>query len=548
MQNLFLFLAGIGLFLLAMNFIEGSLRKLAGRRFKLFLRRHTDSTPKAIISSTILTTLLQSSSVVIMTILSFVGAGIVSMHNALAVTLGSNIGTTLANWIIALVGFKMDISIVALPLVALGAAAVAFTDELKKIHQAARLLIAFGFLFLGLNFMKESMTVVFENFDFSRFENYPLIVFVLIGFVMTGLIQSSSATVAILLSALSTGAIPFEPAVAAVIGSELGTALKVIFGSLKGSAPKRQMAVGNFTFNIIISILAFIFIHPLIALSTSVFGEGEILLRLVLFQTVMNVAGVIIFAPALSVITRFLEKYIKDKSEPSSFVVGEKLLKVPGMAIDAIEQDTELLIHRVLRLNLEAFATTRKLIHSEKHIDETLNERNRRLSTYEKKYEDIKKSEGEILIYALKLNDEFPEHAERIEVLVSAIRHAMHSAKAMKDVYHNRIEFHESADDVKFRHYIDFRKQLESFYTQIDKHLTAQKRPSFEGLVDLALKEYHERRDKIYEAARKEKLVAEDVSSLLNVNRELYTSGKTVVQALQLFHSSESSKKIGEVP
>lgn len=547
MQNLFLFFAGIGVFLLALYLLENGVHALAGRRFKLFLRRHTDNTFKAIISSTVITTLLQSSSVMIMTILSFVGARIVSLRNALAATLGSNIGTTLANWVIAIVGFKTDISIVALPLVAVGAASTSFTDEKKKMHYAARLVLAFGLLFLGLNFMKESMTAFFEGFDFSEYEHLPLIVFVLIGFVMTGLIQSSSATVAILLSALSTGAIPFETAVAAVIGSELGTALKVILGSVTGIAAKRQLAIGNFTFNIIMSIVAFIFIQPLIALTVLVFGEGEVLLRLVLFQTVMNAAGVLLFAPTLNFWTGLLEKYVKDKAESSSFVADKALLPVHDLAKDALEQDTQLLIHRVLHLNMEAFATTKKVIHSGKAIEETLTHRNKKLDTFEKKYEDMKKAEGELLIFALKFIDRYPESKRRTDELINALRHAMHSAKAMKDVYHNRIEFHESADEVKFRYYIDFRKLLEKFYAGIDHHL-GTKQHSFHGLIDEAHEAYNERRAKIDEAALLEKLSAEDVSSLLNVNRELYTSCKTIVQALQLYYEAEHSSQIGDIP
>jgi phosphate:Na+ symporter len=267
----------------------------------------------------------------------------------------------------------------------------------------------------------------------------------------------------------------------------------------------------------------------------------------VLFQTIMNVAGVLIFAPTLKFWTRLLEKYVKEKAEPSSFVIGDQLLKTEPIAMDALEQDTELLIHRVLRLNLEAFATEKKIFHSRKDIDETLEERNKKLDTYEKKYEDIKKSEGELLVFALKLMRETPEHNPRTETLINAQRHAMHSAKAMKDVYHNRIEFHGSADEVKFRHYIDFRKQLEGFYSDIDRRLNTQRGPDFEGLIDNAHAGYHERRKLISKAALTEKLSPADVSSLLNVNRELYTSCKTIVQALQLFHGAENNK-IGDIP
>lgn len=548
MQNLFMFLAGIGMFLYAMHLLEDALKNLAGRTFKLFLRKHTTNTLEAIGSGALVTTILQSSSVVILIILAFLGAGIVSLRNALAVVMGSNVGTTLGNWIVATLGFEFDIAAIAFAIVGVAAIVLISLPEGKKSYHFARFFLAFGFVFLGLDLIKDSIEVLLSDFDFSRYEHYNAIVFVLIGLIITALIQSSSATVAIVLSALNTGTIPFEMAAAVVIGTELGTSVKIIIGAI-GSAPdKWRLAVANIFFNFAITILAFALLGPLVKFTALILPEDDVLFRLVLFQSTMNIAGVLLFAPFLTPISRFLEKRIHGKDRPSAFVVGKKILKMPAIANDAMEQDTELLIHRVLRLNLEAFATTKKVIHAPKSIDETLDERNRKLKTYEDRYEDVKKSEGEILVYALKLIEEYPENHKRIEELVLAIRHAMHSAKAMKDVRHNRIEFRESADEVKFHHYINFRKQLEALYEKIDREIQAHRHPGFEGMVDQALKDYHERRNNIYDAAMKEKLSPEDLSSLLNVNRELYTSCKTIVQALQLFHASKASNAIGGIP
>lgn len=527
--------------------LENALRTLAGRSFKLALRKHTDNTIKAVSLSAILTGILQSSSVVLMTVLAFVGAGIVSMRNAMAVSIGSHFGTTLDSWLVAAVGFKMDVSMIALPLVGVSCIILGLSNNGRKIHNVARMLLGIGFLFLGLDYMKESMSVVLKDFDFTQYEHLPRIAFVLIGFIITSLIQSSSATMAILLSALNTGAIPFETAVAAVIGSEFGAMTKVVLGSLAGNAGKRQLAAGNVAFNLVICTIAFIFLDSFVKLTALPFREDDVLMRLVLFQSTINIIGVFIFVPFLSPFTRLLEKHIHGKDEPSTFVIGEKLLQEPILAMEALEQDTELLIHRVMRLNLEAFATNRKVIHPPHAIKVTLDERNNKLKTFESRYDDVKKSEGEILIYALKLIERLPEQRLRIEQLVSAIRHAMHSSKAMKDVYHNRIEFYESADDIKFRQYIDLRNQLDRFYMEVDHTFhSAKQRP--EILVEKARLNYNERRDIIYEAARREKLGTEDLSSLLNVNRELYTSCKTIVQALQLYHNSGDTNSIGDIP
>jgi phosphate:Na+ symporter len=530
--------------------MELSLEKLSGRTFKLFLRKHTGNTAEAIGSGALVTGILQSSSVVIMTILTFVGAGIITMRNALAVTIGSNFGTTIDSWMVASIGFKVDIDLIALPMVGIAATAMVFLNEQKKIYEFTRFILGFGFLFLGLGFMKESMTELFRQFDFSQFEGYPRIAFVGIGFVMTALIQSSSATIAILLSALNTGEMPFEAAIAAVIGSELATTLKIVVGSLKGSGEKMQLAVGNVLFNVFITIVAFIFMDAFMRLTEIIAGK-DILLRLVAFQSMINLVGVIVFIPFLNPYAKLLEKYIRKKDRRSTFVIDDKLINVQEIAFDSFEQDAELLIHRVIQINLEAFATEKKLVHPAKEILTTLEERNKLLTTYEERYDDLKKSEGELLMYSLKMIEHYPEQHKRIEELISAIRHAIHSAKAMKDVQHNRIEFHESADDVKFRYYNDFKKHLESFYSEIDAAL--KKRPAERSLkcahlIEQAHSDYIERQNKVYDAASRRKLNSEDVSSLLNVNREMYTSCKTIVQAIEQLTGNATASTVGDIP
>lgn len=540
MAQLLQFLAGLGLFLFAMYLMEEALRKLAGRTFKLFLRKHTTNTLEAVGSSTLVTALLQSSSVVIVMTISFVGAGIISMRNALAMVVGSNFGTTIDNWLVATVGFQVDVSFIAFPLVAVGCCILAFTAEGRKLFHYAKFILGFGFLFLGLNYMQESMTLAFKDFDITPFSSYPSIVFVLIGFILTAIIQASSATMAILLSALHTGEIPFEIAAAAVIGSELGTTVKIVLGSLKGVAAKRQLAIGNVVFNIVITTLAFIFLVPLCKLS-AVVGRDP-LLRLVFFQSTINLAGVIIFFPFLNQYARLLEKFISGAEEPSTFVVGPASLQSAQLAIDALDQDTNLLLYRVLRLNQQAFATRRNLVHIPPDFEVTIHERNRSLTLYQAIYDDLKKAEGEILMYALKLIDQYPEEHKRVDELVAAVRYAMHSAKAMKDVRHNRIEFRESGNDTKHNYYEEFKDQLESLYTTINELISNRRGEGtgdYDAIFSRIRSEYADRQNRIYDAAQLQKLDGEDLSSLLNVNRELYTSCKTILLALRLYHEGD---------
>ena len=132
-----------------------------------------------------------------------------------------------------------------------------------------------------------------NRFDFSAYKNYPPIVFVIIGFMITFLIQSSGATVAITLSALYANAIPFHLAVAVIIGSELGTALKLVLAAVGSSSEKKRLAAGNILLNLVTTVIAFIFLYPLIDFVTKIIGITDPLKGLVAFQTVINIAATV---------------------------------------------------------------------------------------------------------------------------------------------------------------------------------------------------------------------------------------------------------------
>lgn len=538
------FLSGLGIFIYAMYLLEDSLKNLAGRTFKLFLRKHTSNTTTAIGSSALVTGILQSSSVVILMTLAFLGAGIITMRNALAVAIGSNFGTTLDSWLVATLGFKIDIELFALPMIAVGAICLMFFSEGKRLYQLARFVLGFGFLFMGLDFMKTAIEVALTDFDFSQYNGYHSSVFVLAGFIITALIQSSSAMVAIVLSALHTGAIPFETGVAVIIGSELGNSMKFLIGAFGSIPAKWQLAIGNTIFNFTVTLMAYLFMDQLIEFTGLILGKDEILLRLVLFQSIINLGGIVLFAPFLDFFARMLEKYVRGRTIRSSFVITDTLMNVPGASLDALEEDTQILIHRVLPLNMEAFATKKHILHAPPHIHVAIEERNKKLTSYEDRYDDIKRSEGELLVYGLQAEKVLPEQKQRIKELLTCIRHAMHSAKALKDVLHNRVDFRDSADDIKYNQYRDFRKQLEEFYAKLNEALLSKdglsQDENYNTLLALAHDQYLIRQEEVYEAARNEKMAEEDISSLLNVNRELYTSCKTIIQALHLFSRNSS--------
>jgi len=225
-------LSGLGMFLFGMLYMELALKASAGLRFKSWVKNSTSSTIKSLLTGTMATALLQSSSVVTLMTLSFVSASMISLHSAIAVIFGANVGTTVTAWIVATLGFKVEIEAFALPIIGAGGLMLIFGASHKKITTVAKVLVGFGLLFLGLAFMKTAIESLAITIDLAKFSNFPLIAFIGIGFVLTALIQSSSAATAIVLSALYVHILSFEQSAAMVIGTNIGTTVTALLGAI----------------------------------------------------------------------------------------------------------------------------------------------------------------------------------------------------------------------------------------------------------------------------------------------------------------------------
>jgi phosphate:Na+ symporter len=313
--NVLQLIAGLSFFLYGMFHLEDALKQLEGRSFKLFLKKHTKNKLSSILNGTLVTALLQSSSIVNLMVLSFVGAGVLSMRNALGVVLGANIGGTFNSWLVALLGFKVDLGNATYPIIGIaGLAMVVFKDR-KNYYQLSRFLFGFGLLFLGLDLMKESMDLAIHNLNLSRFLNYPRLFFLLLGFVITAIIQTSAATVVVVLSALHASIIPLETAVAVVLGAELGTSVKVVIGAIGGIAAKKRVALGNTLFNLVSTLLGLIFLDSIIVFISKILCISDPLFVLVSFQSLINVGSAIFFYFFLNQLGDFLEKSFVGKSK-----------------------------------------------------------------------------------------------------------------------------------------------------------------------------------------------------------------------------------------
>ena len=249
-------LGAVGLFMYGMKVMSEGLQKVAGDRLRNILSAMTRNRLTGLLTGCLITALIQSSSASTVMVVSFVNAGLMSLAQSMAVIMGANVGTTFTAWIIALFGFKMDISVMVLPLMAL-AVVLLFINKSKS-KSFGEFLIGFCFLFMGLNMISDYVPDLQSNPEiFSFLQNYAtpnlggILLFSTVGLVVTAIIQSSAATFAIVLIMCSKGWITFELACALVLGSNIGTTITPILASMSGNVAAKRTAMGHLLFNLL---------------------------------------------------------------------------------------------------------------------------------------------------------------------------------------------------------------------------------------------------------------------------------------------------------
>ena len=269
--QIFTLLGALGMFLYGMNLMSSGLQKVAGDKLRGLLSAMTSNPFKAVLTGLGITTVIQSSSATTVMVVSFVNAGLLALSQAIGVIMGANIGTTVTAWLVSWLGFKADISVLAVPMMLFG---FLFSNSKKSQRRnIGELIVGFSLLFLGLSFMKESVPDLGETpqiLDFVKaWSNHgfgSVLLFLAFGTVLTLILQSSSATMAITLIMLSMGWIPFDMACAMVLGENIGTTITANIAASIGNTQAKRAAMSHTIFNLIGVTWALIFFKPFLSL------------------------------------------------------------------------------------------------------------------------------------------------------------------------------------------------------------------------------------------------------------------------------------------
>jgi phosphate:Na+ symporter len=350
---------GLGLFLLGMGMLTDGLKVAAGPALRDLLHRWTRTAARGLLAGILITALVQSSSAVTVATVGFVNAGLLTMTQAVWVVFGTNVGTTMTAWLVALVGVKIDMPLLALPLVGLGMFLQLLLGNQPRLAGLGRAIAGFGLFFMGVGVLQGAFTDLGGMLPAPAGEISSvggLLLFVALGAVITTLTQSSSAAIAIVLTAVAGGTVGLVPAAAVVIGANIGTTSTAVFAALRATPAARRVVVAQIAFNVVTALAAILLIRPL--LSASVWLADRVAeapsdaLVLAFFHSLFNLVGVLLMVPLAPPLVRRLERLFRrgELLEGRPLHLDQTLLEVPSIAVHGLALEVATLAERQLAI------------------------------------------------------------------------------------------------------------------------------------------------------------------------------------------------------
>ena len=479
-------LGGIALFLLGMEYMEGGFKTFSGGLLERVLEKSTNNTPKAITTGFLATALVQSSSLISIIVISFLSAELITLTSAVGVIFGSNIGTTATAWLVSVFGLKIKISVYAMPMIVMGILIPMLLKE-SSWKGIASILIGLGVIFLGIGYMKEGFETLKEGINLAQYAmaGYTgIFVYVLVGAVATVVIQSSSATMAIIITALATGQIDYANALALAIGANVGTTVTAVLGALKSNENGKRLAVAHFIFNITTGVIAIAFIYQLTELVDylAVFvgiGIENYTMKLALFHTIFNIIGVLAVSPFITVLVKYLNTLFVPKglNKGKAKYLDDAVLELSSTALSTIIMETKHLYENAFDIITHGLNLKKSNLLSSMELDEVVED----LHTHKSIDIDlfynrwIKDLYGEIIDFTTKAQANMPpEYIEELYKLKLANRDIVEAVKGTKHLQKNMLKYTSGRNEHIKEQYNDIRKGLAELLRNINTIATTE--------------------------------------------------------------------------
>ncbi|TXG37395.1 Na/Pi cotransporter family protein [Seonamhaeicola maritimus] len=479
-------IGALGVFLFGMKVMSDALLKLAGNKMRSILATMTSNRFLGITTGFLITSVIQSSSATTLMVVSFSNAGLLTLTEAISVIMGANIGTTITAWLITILGFKVSMSAIALPLVGLGFG-LTFSKK-DKTKEIGNFVIGFALIFIGLQFLKEAMPDIKNNpgiLSFlSRYTDLgylSILIFLLIGTILTVVIQSSSATMALTLIMCAQGWIPFEMAAAMVLGENVGTTITANLAALVANYKAKQTARAHLIFNLIGVLWMLILFYPFLKfigwLSVQFGSESPYItaaaipVAISLFHTTFNICNTFLLLWFINPIARFVERIIPERLLPEKAVEEAKFLtanqlKYPETAlISLIKESKYLYKNTIFEIVTHALNIHREDIKSDKKLKQVMKNSQEDLKTdvEDLYYTKVKSIYGQIIRFATTAQNKFnlnKEQANMVGEIKIANRKMVEIIKDAKELNKNVIYALNSDNKHLQKEYDGFRKKV----------------------------------------------------------------------------------------
>jgi phosphate:Na+ symporter len=548
-------LGALGLFLYGMKVMSDALIELAGDRMRSILATTTSNRFLAVMTGFSITAIIQSSSATTLMVVSFTNAGLLTLVEAIGVIMGANIGTTVTAWLISIFGFKVSMSAIALPLVGIGFLCSLSKD--KRWQHWGYFIIGFAVLFIGLQFLKESVPDIRSNpeilaflADYTSHGIFSLILFLVIGTVLTLVVQSSSAAMALTLLMTYEGWLPFDMAAAMVLGQNIGTTITATLAALIGNYQATRAARAHLIFNVIGVILAMIVLYPALNLvdrfmlateGASPFVEAAAVpIALSVFHTGFNVINTLVLLGFVNHIARLVCWMVPEELEPEPEIdqpvyLSKASLEYPQTGIKALfDESLRLLQNAGYKAITHGLSVHREELHSAARLRDIVESREPIAVNIDDLYQTrIKTIYGEILEYATRLQsrtDLDEEQVESVRNLLIADRLLVRTVKRMQPLHDNIVLFMTSGNEAIIAEYNTIRRRILKV---------------MRGIHRASESEYPLRHVRKLEKQRK-KILSLDVLTSGRVNQLLLEGKITQVMATSLINDSENASKIAQ--
>jgi phosphate:Na+ symporter len=559
--------AGVAIFLFGMLTLEEGFKAFSGGTLEKILQKSTDKLYKSIGFGFVTTAIMQSSSLVSVLTILFIGAGLIGLTQGIGIILGANIGTTTGAWLMAGFGLKVKISAYAMPMLAFGV--ILIFQKAKALKGIGYILAGLGFLFLGIHYMKDGFEAFKNTVDLASFSVdglKGLLIYIGIGILATVVMQSSHATIVLILAALSVGQITYDNALALTIGANIGTTITAVIGSLSSNIDGKRLAGAHFIFNVVTAVVAVVLMNQIVYIVEVIsdfigIANDNHTLKLAVFDSLFKVMGVLMFIPFVDKLVNFLNRTLKTKSSKaednfdSVRYLNDSALELPSISMAVITKETTHLYENAFEIITHGLNLQRHNIVSSMPLDEVVEKEYSKVAVdiddfYNRK---IKGIYGEIIDFSTRAQSHMaPEDIEILYKLKLANRDIVEAVKDTKHLQKNLIKYSKSTNEHIKAQYNTMRRDLAELLRNINIIATTDEEDVM--IMVLSKAKLHTKKYDILangtldNLIRKGLVTNEMATSLMNDSAYAYDISKKLIEMANVIFIDNNSemKNIGE--